>query len=166
MQTIIRSAFTTVKTEGGLLPADLLQRIADGNDLPGLRPADYHLCEGERLNEAVNRAWNRCTGAWKGFKEQSDKLPATDSGTTLTRERWLLVLFQELGFGRLPALRSGLSVGDATFPISHLWQPTPIHLVTFRQDLDRRSEVGTAVKRSPHSLMQELLNRSPEHHGV
>ena len=163
MQTIIRSAFTTVKTEGGLLPADLLQRIADGNDLPGLRPADYHLFEGERINEAVNRAWNRCTGAWKGFKEQRDKLSTSDSGTTLTRERWLLVLFQELGFGRLPALRSGLSVADATFPISHLWQTTPIHLVTFRHDLDKRSEVSTAVKRSPHSLMQELLNRSPEY---
>ena len=28
---------------------------------------------------------------------------------------------------------------------------------------ERRSEAGTAVKRSPHSLMQELLNRSPAH---
>lgn len=28
MQTIARSSFTTVKTEGGLLPADVLQRIA------------------------------------------------------------------------------------------------------------------------------------------
>ena len=36
--------------------------------------------------------------------------------------------------------------------------------MTFRQDLDRRSDVGTAVKSSPHSLMQELLNRSPEYH--
>ena len=30
MQTIARTTFTTVKTEGGLLPAGLLQRIADG----------------------------------------------------------------------------------------------------------------------------------------
>lgn len=163
MQTIIRSAFTTVKTEGGLLPADLLQRVAGGSDLPGLRPADYHLYEGERINEAVNHAWNRCAGAWKGFREQSEKLPATDSGTTLTRERWLLVLFQELGFGRLSAARGGITVGETNFPVSHLWQATPIHLVTFRQELDKRSEVSTAVKRSPHSLMQELLNRSPEH---
>ncbi len=163
MQTVTRSPFTSVKTEGGLLPADLLQRIADGDNLPGLRPVDYHLYEGERVNEAVNRAWNRCVGAWKGFKEQSEKIATTDSGTSLTRERWLLVLFQELGYGRLPALRSGLTAGDTSFPISHLWQTTPIHLVTFRQGLDQRSEVSTAVKRSPHSLMQEFLNRSPEH---
>lgn len=51
MQTIARSSFTTVKTEGGLLPADLLQRIAEGRNVEGLRPEDYHLLLGERLNE-------------------------------------------------------------------------------------------------------------------
>jgi hypothetical protein len=40
MQTAVRSNFITVKTEGGILPADLLQRIADGN-VVGLNPADY-----------------------------------------------------------------------------------------------------------------------------
>lgn len=30
MQTVSRSNFTTVTTEGAILPADLLQRIADG----------------------------------------------------------------------------------------------------------------------------------------
>jgi hypothetical protein len=30
-----------------------------------------------------------------------DRLPESDAGTTLTRERWLLILFQELGYGRL-----------------------------------------------------------------
>ena len=34
--------FLTVRTEGALLPADLLQRIAQG-DAPGLAPPDYHL---------------------------------------------------------------------------------------------------------------------------
>jgi hypothetical protein len=161
MQTIARSSFTTVKTEGGLLPADLLQRIAEGREVEGLRPEDYHLLPGERLNEAINRAWNRCLGAWLSFDEQRRKLPATDTGVTLTRERWLLVLFQELGYGRLQLQRSGLQSDDGTtYPISHLWETTPIHLVTFRQALDRRSEAATQVKRSPHSMMQELLNRS------
>ena len=164
MQTIARSSFTTVKTEGGLLPADVLQRVADGRDLPGLRSEDYHLLPGERLNEAVNRAWNRCLGAWISFDEGRQKLPASDTGTTLTRERWLLVLFQELGYGRLPALRGGLTAPDgATYLISHCWEQTPIHLVTFRHPLDRRSEIATQARRSPHSLLQEFLNRSPDH---
>jgi hypothetical protein len=31
MKTISHTTFTTVKTEGGILPADLLQRIAEGH---------------------------------------------------------------------------------------------------------------------------------------
>ena len=89
-------------------------------------------------------------------------MPATDAGTTLTRERWLLILFQELGYGRLHLAR-GLEVEGQSYPISHLWGLAPIHLVTFRQDLDRRGELHGAIRRSPHSLMQEFLNRSPHH---
>jgi hypothetical protein len=74
MQTVSRIQFTTVKTEGAILPADLLQRVADGHDLDGLKPADYHLAPNERLNEAINRAWNRCLGAWPGFSEQRQRL--------------------------------------------------------------------------------------------
>ena len=57
--------FTTIRSEGGLLPPDLLQRVAEGDsDLKGLKPTDYHLATGERINEAVNRSWNRLVGAW------------------------------------------------------------------------------------------------------
>ena len=97
---------------------------------------------------------------WEGFDAQREQLAATDSGTSLTRERWLLILFQELGFGRLPFQRK-IELEDGTdYPISHQWDHVPIHLVTFRQELDRRDP---AIRRSPHSLMQEFLNRSDDH---
>ena len=63
MKTISRTTLTTDKTESGILPADLRQGVAEGRDLEGLRPEEYHhLFPGERLNEAVNRTWNRCLG--------------------------------------------------------------------------------------------------------
>ncbi|MBN1811807.1 MAG: SAM-dependent DNA methyltransferase [Anaerolineae bacterium] len=171
MHTVSRSIFTTVKTEGAILPADLLQRVADGRDLDGLKPADYHLAPNERLNEAINRAWNRCLGVWQGFHEQRGRLPASETGTTLTRERWLLILFQELGYGRLPyqgSLPLGTDGDAPRYPISHAWGHAPIHLVTFRQDLDRRPQTAVSGPpssvgghaRSPHSLVQEYLNRA------
>src|SRR3990172_5357275 len=95
-----RDPFVTIRTEGGLIPPGLIQRIADG-DAEGLKPQDYHLAEGERINEAPNHAWNRLRGAWTGFRAALAKLPPRDPATTLTREKWLLVLFQELGYGRL-----------------------------------------------------------------
>jgi hypothetical protein len=64
-----RSTFTTIRTEGAILPADLLQRIAEGDAaLGGLTPEAYHLAPGEKINEAINRAWNRCLGAWASFQ--------------------------------------------------------------------------------------------------
>src|SRR5690606_29233989 len=99
MQTKRQDPFTTVRTEGAILPPDLLQRVADGDrDLGGLAPADYHL-SGEKLNEAVNRAWNRLTGAWTAFKSAAAATGSdADPGTGLTREKWLLPLIQELGY--------------------------------------------------------------------
>ncbi|MFH1933088.1 MAG: N-6 DNA methylase [Pseudomonadota bacterium] len=158
-----RDIFTTIKTEGNLLPIDLLHRIAEGDSgLKGLTPDSYHLTKNERLNEIINRAWNRCQSVWRVFQSDAASLPEADAGTTLTRERWLLPFFQELEYGRLLTSKAQ-EIDHKTYPISHAWHHTPIHLVTFRQDLDRRTPgVAGAARMSPHSLVQEFLNRSDD----
>jgi hypothetical protein len=160
----VRELFTTIRTEGGLLPADLLQRIVHGDkELSGLDDASYHLVAGERLNERISQSWNRLLGVWKAFRAAADALSENDTGTTLTRERWLLVLWQELGYGRLPAARA-TEIDGKSYPISHFWHRSPMHLVSYRLDLDRRTAgVAGAARTSPHSLVQEFLNRSDEH---
>ncbi|MFA6954308.1 MAG: N-6 DNA methylase [Thermoanaerobaculia bacterium] len=164
MRTRSTSTFTSIMTEGALLPADLLRRISDGDrTIEGLSEASYHVAEGEKLGEAISRSWTRLTGAWVALRGAREKLPESDLGTTLTRDRWLLPLFQELGYGRIGVAR-GLGIDGTAFPISHLWQSVPIHLVSFRTDLDTRtSGVAGAAKRSPHSLVQEFLNKSDHH---
>jgi hypothetical protein len=156
--------FTTVRTEGAILPADLLQRIVDGDkELAGLSPASYHLLEGEKLNEAINRSWTRLRGAWVSFKAALERLPANDLGTSVIRDRFLLPLFQELGYGRL-ALTRAIAIEGKNYPISHSYQNTPIHLVGWQVDLDKRTAgAAGAARSSPHSLVQELLNRSNAH---
>lgn len=158
------TAFTTIRIEGAILPPDLLQRIADGDaSIEGLSPDAYHLAKGEKINEAINRAWNRVLGAWTAFRARADKLPEGDAGTTITREHWLLPLFTELGYGRLATAKAIEIEGDS-YPISHGWQNTPIHLVGLRVDLDTRTKgVAGAARNSPHSLVQILLNRSDAH---
>lgn len=163
MRRTHRETFSTINTEGNLLPVDFLQRIVEGDrELDGLSPESYHLAKNERLNEVINRAWNRCEGVWRGYQSDSAALPETDAGTTTTRERWLLPLFQELGYGRLLTSKARVIDGKS-YPISHTWHHTPIHLVSFRQDLDRRTPgVAGAAQMSPHSLVQEFLNRSDD----
>ena len=156
-----RNPFTTVRSEGALLPPDFLQRLIDPKSkVDGLTPATYHLAEGERLNEAASRAWNRLLGLWAAFQGASVALKETDPATGLTRERWLLPLFQELGYGRLQSVKS-FEIDGRLYPISHVWARSPIHLVGRGVDLDTRTAgVAGAAKTTPHGLVQEFLNRS------
>ncbi|RJP44847.1 MAG: SAM-dependent DNA methyltransferase [Desulfobacteraceae bacterium] len=159
-----RNAFLAVKTEGGLLPADMLERISAGdNAVSGLDPADYHLPAGEKLNEAVNRSWNRLKTVWQKFGTERAGLSPAEPGTTITRENWLLPMFQELGYGRLFAAKSQI-IDDKLYPISHSWHHSPLHLVGCNISLDSRmAGIRGAATASPHSMVQEFLNRSDAH---
>ncbi|PFG75151.1 Eco57I restriction-modification methylase domain-containing protein [Tepidiforma thermophila] len=159
--------FSTIRTEGGILPPDLLARIAaNDQSLGGLEPGDYHLSPGDRLGEAITRSWNRLVGTWRAFRDELERQQSQpgqgESFTTLTRERWLLPLFSELGYGRLPTSRA-IEIDGRSYPVSHSWGPVPIHLLGWGVDLDRRTKgLAGAASQSPHGLVQELLNRSEE----
>src|SRR3954462_773797 len=91
-----------IRSEGGLLPADVLARIAGlDSDLGGLAVSDFHLAPNERLGEAIARSWARLSAAWEGFSRERELLTAGGAARRATRERWLLPLFSELGYGRL-----------------------------------------------------------------
>ena len=84
--------------------------------------------------------------------------------TTLTRERWLLPLFPELGSGRLQQANLRQR-NNREYPISHEWNGLPLHLLGAGVDLDRRNPgVSGAARQSPHSMMQQFLNASENHH--
>ena len=164
MSTRTLAAFSTIRTEGAMLPSDILVRVASGDrSLGGLEESSYHLAPGEKIGEATNRAWNRLQAAWANFQSAREKLAGTDTGTSLTRERWLLPLFQLLDYGRLQAAKAE-EIGGKSYTISHAWQQTPLHLVGCNVDLDRRIQTAAGgMRSSPHSLLQELLNRSDQH---
>ncbi|MGC9985316.1 MAG: helicase-related protein, partial [Polyangia bacterium] len=80
--------------------------------------------------------------------------------TRLTRDKWLLPLFKELDYGLLAAAHPYV-FDEKAYPASHEHYSTLIHLVGFRQDLDKRAATTSdGPKMSPHGLVQELLNRS------
>ncbi|MDF9717347.1 DNA methyltransferase [Nocardioides sp. ChNu-99] len=159
------NAYMGVRIEGGLLPSSLLGRLSDpkATGLEGLSGADYGLAHGETVREAANRVWAYLRTVWSGYRTALAELPESDRATTLTRERWLLILLDQFGYGRLPAGR-GLEVDGKQFPISHGWGSVPVHLLGERIDLDRRTAgVAGAAGQAPQSMVQELLNRSDDH---
>lgn len=164
------TSLPNVQTYGQLLPADALQRILNRDRaMDGLKDEDYHLV-GERLNEAINRSWQRMVAAWNTFARARQGLASTEAGTGQTRENLLLPLFAELGYGRLSPAKAEdrqVDLPDGTrvsYPISHFRDESPIHLVGCNVSLDaRKAGVTGAARQSPHSLVQEFLNRSDKH---
>lgn len=158
-----------VVSRGGLLPREILDRLgARGSDLPGTDPTDYGLVASERIADAVSRSWNRLVPLWADLAAtlEADKRPANDPhATTLTRNRWLRPLLEELGFARSELTSGELTVEDRSYPVSHCWSGSvPVHQLGSEVPLDRRTPgVPGAAAKSPHGLVQELLNRSPAH---
>ncbi len=163
------SAFTSVKIVGGLLPADLLGRIREGDkELPGIGPQTYGLERGESVRRQAARSWAYLLEVWKEFAQEVTKRHTGQqdmSLTRVTREKWLHILLRELGFGKVPATPAGGIVVDGTnFAVSHYHDHVPIHLLGWGTDLDHRTKrVAGAARRPPQSMVQELLNRSDDH---
>jgi hypothetical protein len=154
--------FQSIRSEGGLLPPDLLRRVLDPREkLPGTLPEDYGLPKGERLNEVITQSWNRMRKHWAEFRMAAEALPEAEPGTGLTNEKWSLPLLRELAFGLLPT-SAGPELGGRTYAINRFLGPVPVHLVGCGLSLDRRAAgVRGAAASNPHGLVQEFLNRSP-----
>lgn len=159
--------YVGVRVQGGLLPEELVSRLASGNtdQLQGLSSADYGLAAGESVREAANRVWAYLRSAWTGYRRSLDALAEGDRATTLTRDRWLQILLEQLGYGRVPtASAGGLTAEGKSFPISHVWEHVPVHLLGARIALDHRSGgVQGAAGQAPQSMVQDFLNRSDSH---
>ena len=162
--TRLRQEFQTVRSEGGLLPPDLLRRLLDRHaSLAGTRPEDYGLSPGERLNEVITHSWNRLRRHYGEFRAAAANLPEGEAGTGLTNDKWTLPLLRELGFGFLPA-SAGPEIGGRTYAIQRFFGPVAVHLVGRGLSLDRRAagQRGAAAA-NPHGLVQEFLERSDAH---
>lgn len=149
-------AYVAVTIEGGLFPADLLDRLAAG-ELPGQRPEDFGLPKSRRLTDEIQAAFSDLRSYWDAFQRRKER--SRESATTLTREAWVIPFLERLDYKPVFQRRAAV-VETETFHFSHRAsedpEAPPIHIVSYDQPLDRRGE----GRRSPHALMQEYLNRS------
>ncbi len=119
-----------IRLIGGVLPAALLGRI-QANELSNLQSisgASYHLVGNEKPKDAAARAWSYLRGAWTAWRDVAAREQGLP-GTGAAREKWLLVLLDELGYGRLPVTRQAEAIDGTEYPISHRWYHVPIHLL-------------------------------------
>ena len=152
------TTWQAVRIAGGIVPPSMLARVQAGEvDAVSLTPASYHLAGNESLRDAAARAWSYLRGAWTAWRGSDD--PTTGQ----TRERWLLPLLRELGYGNVPALAHGIDVGGTRYPVSHARDHVAMHLLGPSVALDRRNPGVAGAARAPQAMVQEFLNRSDAH---
>lgn len=156
--------YVGIRSEGGLIPYDVLDKIAAEESGLGQQPKDFGLPAGRRLTDEIARAWSDAQDYWHIFQRRTANLPEGETGTTLTR-KWISDLLNEqlLGY-ELTYQPSGAVIGGKNYPISHRAgageESPPIQIEGFRTDLDRRPE---GRRLSPQALVQEYLNNSDTH---
>ncbi|MFI6271430.1 DNA methyltransferase [Micromonospora zamorensis] len=164
--TARNQVFTAVHTIGGLLPTDMLVRIAEGKDVTGAKPADYRVVGARSVRDDAERHWDYLKSVWKDLRGTLPAAPEADAPADPTGRavtQWLEPLFNAFGFGVLtPIGATGITSDDGgkIFPISHRWQHVPMHLAPWNATLDKRPATGGIP---PQSLVQECLNRSDDH---
>ena len=131
----------TIITEGGLLPADMLDAIAAGA-VNGQRPEDFGMERTRTLSDRISTAWQAARAQWALFQAHLADLPPHDStAAALTRDYWAIPLFRILGY-TLERNRQAFVVAGRTYAISHRAgdadDAPPIHITGVRVSLDVR----------------------------
>jgi hypothetical protein len=120
--------YVAVEVEGGLFPADLLDRIAAG-EAAGQTAADFGLSSG-RLSDEIQGAFSDVHAFWDAFQRRLAH--SRESATTLTREAWGVPLLERLGIAPV-FQRAAMQVGGESFFISHRAgedpDAPPVHIV-------------------------------------
>jgi hypothetical protein len=155
--------YTAIRSEGGLLPYDLLDEIL-AETAPGQKALDFGLPKGRRVSDEIQRVWLDAQELWSRFKVGREKLSDKDPhGTTLTRDRWIGPILTDpvrLSYD-LHFQPSALVLDGLTFAISHrAGEPNdspPVHIEGCGIELDKRPQ---KYRVSPQAMVQEFLNRS------
>ena len=134
-------------------------RIAtEGDSIYGQKPSDFGLAPSRSVMDQMHQAYSAARKYWDAFSARLDH--SRVSPVTLTRQDWATKFYELLDYPQLQYQQSGLEAGGTSFPISYLtgaWESAaPIHIVGIDQDLDQRAN----QRRTPHSLIQDYLNRS------
>ncbi len=175
------SSFPSLRLEGGLIGADLIEQIADGS-APGQKPADFSP-QARHLSDEIAAAWGAARDQWAIFQKRLARLPENESAVRLTRDQWIIPLLSLLDY-ELDYQPRASEVDGLTYAISHRLLPSPvsgkgrrgeaapeddpglpIHIIECRQSLDRRPESGRP-RLAAHVLLQEYLNRSEHLWGL
>ncbi|MEZ5629349.1 MAG: N-6 DNA methylase [Burkholderiaceae bacterium] len=172
-KTLHQLAYTAIRIEGGLIPAEELTRLTtlESPEKTEQTEAHYQIPKGLKLRDEIARNFKIAQNLWADFNALRQLKDAEPHRTTVN-EFLLPLLRQTLGYTDLataPAVQASNS-HHHSYQIGHAAQGgrMPVVLAGHDQPLDQAAErfgdtnpdTGRTRKRSPYMLAQEALNAS------
>jgi methylase of polypeptide subunit release factors len=156
----------SIRLEGSILSADILDAIERGERAHQL-PKDFGLDPSTKVKDEIADAWVAARAYWAAYQVKISRLKDGATGTTETRNQWMVPLLGLLGYHL--NLTESEAIQGKTYRISHrdpARDQLPVHLIGWHESLDRRSTVPNAPRMSPHGLVQEYLNLTEHLYGI
>ena len=158
--------YPSIRIEGAILSPDIIDRL---EELPGQKPADFGLDSGTKVKDEIARAWADAQDYWRIFQRKLDTLKPDATGTTETRNLWVVPLLGLLKYD-LEFQKAGTEINGKNYAISHRVTnrgQTPLHIVGIRDPagLDRKPANAT-LRMSAHAVVQEFLNLDEQLYGL
>ena len=150
--------YPTIRIEGSILSADILDKIQQGN-LLGQKPKDFWLEGTGKVKDEIVKAWADAQDMWRIYQRKIESIPDSKTGTTETRNFWMVPLLSLLGYD-VQLYRTAQIINNKSYAISHNASNLdnfPIHIMGFNDSLDKK-RVDSGPRMSPHALMQEYIN--------
>lgn len=174
-KTTQQLSYTALRIEGGLIPAEELNRLTTLATPEATEQTDEHygIPKGLKLRDEIARSFKIAQSLWQDFVQQRERKDV-NLHTVTVQTLMLPMLRQVLGFTDLN-VTDGLSSKAAsqnTYNIGHiaLGERLPVVLAACDHPLDFASErfgetnpeTGRTRRRSPYMLAQEALNASEQ----
>ena len=151
--------FPSITIQGNIVSGEILDKLAT-EDIKYQNPADFGLGKNVKVRDEIGLAWASARGYWQAFKMRRERIAEDESGTSETRNFWMLPFLMTLGY---EVDKSNAEVLDSkTYAISHRASNLsgfPVHIMGINDSLDKRRETG-GPRLSPHALVQEYLNKT------
>ena len=154
--------FTSITIQGNIISTETLDKIAK-EEIEFQKSTDFGFKKDTKVRDEIGLAYAMIRGYWNSFKLKLSRLEEDESGTTETRNLWMIPFLTEIGY---TVEKSNLeNIQGKAYAISHRagnLDRFPIHIVSFKQDLDKKDEF-TQTRISSHGLVQEYLNVTDQH---
>jgi hypothetical protein len=151
--------FPSITIQGNIVSGEILDKLAT-EDIKHQNPADFGLSKNVKVRDEIGLAWASARGYWQAFKMRRERISEDESGTSETRNFWMLPFLMTLGY---EVDKSNAEVLDGkTYAISHRasnLSDFPVHIMGINDSLDKRRETS-GPRLSPHALVQEYLNKT------